>query len=72
MRIFDVNEALELDLPEGDYETIGGLVLERLGRIPAAGDVITVGGVRLEVLAADRRRVRQVSVQRLARGRRTP
>jgi CBS domain containing-hemolysin-like protein len=33
---------------------------------------MTVGGVRLEVLSADRRRVRQVSVQRLVRGRRTP
>ena len=71
MRIADVNEALELELPEGDYETLGGLVLERLGRIPAVGDVVVVGGLRLEVLAADRRRVRQVAVQRPARGRRT-
>jgi len=32
---------------------------------------VVVGGLRLEVLAADRRRVRQVAVQRPARGRRT-
>ena len=37
MRIADVNEALELELPEGDYETLGGLVLERLGRDPGGG-----------------------------------
>ncbi|MEP7027432.1 MAG: hemolysin family protein [Candidatus Eisenbacteria bacterium] len=72
MRIADLNEALELDLPEGDYETLGGLVLERLGRIPAAGDAVTVAGMRLEVLAADRRRVRQVAITRPARGRRLP
>jgi putative hemolysin len=72
MRVADVNEALDLDLPEGDYETLAGLVLERLGRIPAAGDVVTMAGVRIEVLAADRRRVRQVAIVRQPRGRRTP
>jgi CBS domain containing-hemolysin-like protein len=72
MRVFDVNEALDIELPEGDYETLGGLVIERLGRIPNVGDVVQVGGVRIEVLAADRRRVRQVAIARVQRGRRTP
>jgi len=71
LRIGDLNEALDLDLPEGDYETVGGLVLERLGRIPQAGDSITVAGVRLEVTAADRTRVRQLALVKLPRGRRT-
>jgi CBS domain containing-hemolysin-like protein len=72
MRVFDVNEALDTDLPEGDYETLGGLVIERLGRIPNVGDVVQVGGVRIEVLAADQRRVRQVAITKVARGRRAP
>ena len=71
-RVFDVNEALDLELPEGDYETLGGLVIERLGRIPAVGESIQAGSVRLEVLAADRRRVLQVAIVRLPRGRRNP
>jgi putative hemolysin len=67
MRIEDVNEALPIDLPEGDYETVAGLLLERLGRIPQAGESVTVGGVRIEVLAADRRRVRSLGIQSLGR-----
>lgn len=72
MRVFDVNEALDTDLPEGDYETLGGLVIERLGRIPNVGDVVQVGGVRIEVMAADQRRVRQVAITKVLRGRRLP
>ncbi len=61
-RIVDVNEVLAIDLPEGDYETVAGLFLERFGRIPNAGDVLQVGPVRLEVLAADARRIRTLAV----------
>ena len=70
MRVADVNETLEIELPEGDYETLGGLVIERLGRIPAVGETVNVGGFRLEVLAADKRRVTQVAIVRPVRGRR--
>jgi putative hemolysin len=63
-RIVDVNEALGLDLPEGDYETVAGLFLDRAGRIPAPGDTVQAGGVRLEVLAADARRIRTIAVGR--------
>jgi len=63
-RIVDVNEALGLDLPEGDYETVAGLFLERFGRIPNAGDTLQVGGMRLELLDADARRNRTVAVGR--------
>jgi putative hemolysin len=66
-RVLDVNEALELDLPEGDYETIGGLVLERIGRIPRPGEAITIGTVRLEVQNADARRIHSIVVSRTAR-----
>jgi putative hemolysin len=62
VRIVDVNEALDLELPEGDYETVAGLFLDRFGRIPRAGDSVQVGPVRLEVLAADARRIHAVAV----------
>ncbi len=63
-RIVDVNEALGLELPEGDYETIAGLFLERFGRIPGAGDTVQAGAVRLEVLVADARRIKTLAVGR--------
>jgi CBS domain containing-hemolysin-like protein len=49
-------------LPEGDYETIGGLIMDRLGRLPRPGDVIEDDAWRMRVLTTDRRRVREVEV----------
>ena len=66
-RIVDVNEALGLDLPEGDYETVAGLFLERFGRIPGAGDTVQAGSARLEVLDADARRIRTLAIGRASK-----
>jgi len=51
-----------------DVETVGGLLAQRLGRVPIAGSVATVAGLRLtaESLAGRRNRIGTVSVQRLA------
>ena len=48
--------------PEDEIEstTIGGLAMEWLGRVPAAGEVIERDGIRVEVLASDEMRVEQV------------
>jgi CBS domain containing-hemolysin-like protein len=50
--------------PEADISSIGGLVTEKLERIPAVGDSISWNGYRLEVISADRRRVRWVAVSK--------
>jgi CBS domain containing-hemolysin-like protein len=50
--------------PEEDVNTIGGLVTERLERIPRKGDSISWNGYRIEVVRADRRHVKQLSVLR--------
>lgn len=49
MTIYDVRDDLEIELPEGDYETVAGLLLERLGHIPRAGETVTVDSYRLTV-----------------------
>ena len=51
-----------IQLPGGDYETIGGLVMDRLGRLPRRGDVIEDETWRLKVLTTDGRRVGEVEV----------
>lgn len=51
-----------VDLPEGEYETLGGLIMDRLGRLPITGDVIEEEGWRLEVTSTDGRRVREVEL----------
>jgi putative hemolysin len=52
-----VNERLRLDLPEDLVDTLGGFVLDRLGRVPRAGDRVAVRGGTLEVDTMDDRRV---------------
>jgi len=49
-------------LPSGDYETIGGLVMDRLGRLPRRGDVIEDEGWRLRVRSIEGRRVGEVEI----------
>jgi putative hemolysin len=51
---------LGVSLPEGDYATVAGLVLERLGRIPDRGETVDVDRWRLEVLEVDRNAITQV------------
>ncbi len=52
-----------LQMPEGPYDTLGGLVMARLGRMPRKGDVIDLDGWRLTVTELDGRRVDRVLVQ---------
>lgn len=58
----ELAEQTGFELPEGDYETLAGLLLDRLGRIPVTGDRVEVGGWTFEVVAMDGRRVDRVRV----------
>ena len=59
-----VNAELSIALPEGDYQTLAGFILERLGRIPAEGDTLEYDGMRLTVTKMDRARIEQVELER--------
>ena len=58
----EVNDALEWDLPKGDFETVAGLVLATLHRIPLVGEVFRVRRFTITVLEADKRRVLAVRI----------
>src|SRR5262249_24488875 len=60
--IDELNEALDWTLPEGDFETVAGLVLALLHRLPSVGEVVHVVGYTITVLEADRRRVLTVRI----------
>jgi len=60
-----VNDELELDLKEDNYDTIAGYMLGRLGRIPNLYDKVDGEGVRLEVLAMDGMRIARVGLVRI-------
>ena len=64
--IGSVNEELKLSLPEGDYETMAGLMIENLEKIPVAGDQIVINGFRLTVKEASKRKINSIIVRKIA------
>ncbi|MGI9606410.1 MAG: hemolysin family protein [Acidimicrobiales bacterium] len=56
----EVHDACGFDMPEGEYETLAGFVLDQLGRIPEPGARFTYDGWRVEVVAVHRRRVASI------------
>jgi magnesium and cobalt transporter len=63
-RIEDFNDFFNVSLPDEDYDTIGGLVMTQLGRLPRRGDLVKFGDFEFRVTKADRRRVDTLQVQR--------
>lgn len=66
----DINNELRLELPEGDYNSIGGFFCVTVDRIPAVGEAVIVrtanATVRFEVLESDARKVVKVKAARVA------
>ena len=63
INIEDLNEALHLNLPEGDYETLAGFLLQRLGHIPKRDEVLEYQGIRFVITRATRRQVQRVRIE---------
>ncbi|ELY78767.1 hemolysin family protein [Natrinema pallidum] len=66
VNIEDVNEALEIDLPEGqEFETIAGFIFNRAGRLVEEGEEITYDGVRITVEDVENTRIMMARLTRL-------
>jgi magnesium and cobalt exporter, CNNM family len=63
--IDDLNDLFSTHVENEDYDTVGGCVFHHLGRVPAVGDVVETGGVKLTVLSVDGHRVKRLRVLRV-------
>jgi CBS domain containing-hemolysin-like protein len=63
LNIDDANDDFDLDLPKDGWDTVGGLVLDLAGGVPAVGDVLTTDRYRLTVTRLDGRRIEEVLVE---------
>jgi CBS domain containing-hemolysin-like protein len=72
LSLVDVRSDYRVDIPEGDWATLGGYVFATLQRIPEIGDRVSIPGGELEVVGMDGRRVVAVRVHRHARAERNP
>jgi magnesium and cobalt transporter len=64
--IADFNQVFGTSLPDDEYDTVGGLVIHRFGRLPKRGESMALDGLKLTVLRADSRRLYTVQVERAA------
>lgn len=66
MDLHDVNELLQVDLPTASSDTLGGFIIDSLGRVPQPGEVLSVTdhGLNLRIDSLDGRRIRKVQVTR--------
>ncbi|MCM6763652.1 hemolysin family protein [Rathayibacter sp. ZW T2_19] len=62
MILEDLEEMLGVELPDGPYETVGGYILDRIGRVAVVGDSIVVGEHLLRVAETDRYRISRVTL----------
>ncbi|MBK9623918.1 MAG: CBS domain-containing protein [Rhodocyclaceae bacterium] len=60
--IVDFNEAFKTELSDEHCDTIGGLVIHELGRLPKRNEIVTIAGLRIQVMRADSRRVHTLLV----------
>ena len=61
-RIEEFNSTFGTRFSDEEFDTIGGLVLHELGRMPRRGEAIEIGGMELKVVRADRRRIETLRV----------
>ena len=63
MKIDDLNDRLGFHLSSENYDSVGGLIIENLDRIPAAGDSILLDNIRLTVQKLDNKRIDRILVK---------
>ena len=59
----DVNERIGLELSSEEYESLGGIIMEKLGRLPVEGEVITFDDIILTVKKMDHARIEKVGLK---------
>ncbi len=64
--IDEFNEMVGADLPDDEWDTVGGLIFNGLGRVPRVGESVTSSGFQLIVEAVDGRRITHILAQRQA------
>ena len=64
MSIDEANEELSIDLPDGDFDTLAGFVLDRLGHIPVEGETLEYNNLKIEVIEMRALKIETVKVTR--------
>jgi CBS domain containing-hemolysin-like protein len=72
MSLIDVRSDHRVQIPDGDWTTLGGYAFAQLGRLPRMGDRVAVPGGEMEVIAMDGRRIAALRIHRRGAGQEMP
>ncbi len=64
--IDEINERFDTALKKEDFDSVGGFIVNELGRMPNTGDTVTVDGISLKVMSVAGRRIKKVRVTKVA------
>lgn len=65
MEIETINELLGLNIPQGDYDTIGGFLLKQMGKIPQKGETFIYNSIRFTIRQASKRAIYEIMIEKL-------
>jgi putative hemolysin len=66
VKVNDLCETLDIELPDGEYETIAGLLIDKIARIPSRGQKITIDNYRFEIIEVTNRKIKKVKFTKIA------
>ncbi len=65
LEVEQLADFFQIEIPEGEFESVGGLLIHLLGKVPQVNDKVVLHDLEFTVIAADERRVKQIRVRRL-------
>jgi len=64
LRVEEANDQLELELPEGEYDTVAGFILSHLGRIPNQGEHFKYRDLTIAITEIENRKIERITITR--------
>lgn len=72
LEIEELEEHLDIEIPDKDFESVGGFIFHLIGRVPKKGETIAYPGLEIRIEAADERKVEKVKIRKTPDERETP
>ena len=63
----DLEDYLDIELPDGKFESVGGFVISLLGKVPVVGERLSYEGIQMEIEAASSRKIERIRIRKTNR-----
>ena len=60
-----VNQKLRINLPNKDFKTVGGFIIDLMGKVPRVGEEVKYKNLRIKIVEIEKGRVRKIKIKKL-------